>query len=342
MALFLCLSPSVARQSQKRSLLEHSTKVADTSDWWLSDPYHWVSDHQVLFPRWPRGDKEGLYLYDTHTQKETFLVSVSHQMHETGFPFCLDSLCVSPDGTRLLWFDDQKQAVSGARLDGSHYFACIPHFYPGSGAWTKMRWTSDSRHWIAFIHDDEGMTQAMIYDDIPSHEPKTFPTSASDQSDPLESMWPGSKQSLILGNRFLTWAGDDIEGTSGMDILDIGIGEGVVGLKTRHIDLPPNATIQEVAFSPRGDRIAWRLAIQPIIPPKSCVNVALSKGPIEGLRVESLWVSRVDGTRMHEIGSRNLQADEGYQPQIENLNWVAGGKRLSFVYDSVLYTVSAE
>jgi len=49
-----------------------------------------------------------------------------------------------------------------------------------------------------------------------------------------------------------------------LDILDIGIGAHIAGLKTRYLSLPPNATIQEIVIAQKGDRIAFHLSMQTV------------------------------------------------------------------------------
>lgn len=51
-----------------------------------------------------------------------------------------------------------------------------------------------------------------------------------------------------------------------------------------------------------------------------------------------VYVSRVDGTQMQEIGSAPTPEEANQDVEIK---WLPGGKRLSFVYKNVLYTVSA-
>jgi len=339
LALIFCLTLAAAWHSRQRSLLEQSTKRANVQDWWIG--YYWLSDHQVLFSRWP--DRQGLYTYDIQTQKETFLRSLSRAVNKPDSVVCFDSLYVSPDGTRLLWSEFGEEAEHGAWMDGSHYFTCVPRRYPGSASFTQVRWTSDSRHWVAFVSDRLGKTQAMLYDDDSSHRPKTVPTVASSQFDPLESMGLISTQSLVLGDHILAcqWFGNQSV-TPAVDILDIGIGSRTTGMKTYHVQLPPNVTIQEMVISPQGDQVAWHLSMQAIPVWAQLLQRWVPRIHVPGPLTEGVWVSRIDGTHWREIGSRDLKADEKYVPQLDRLRWVPGNKSLSFMYGLGLYTVPVE
>ena len=331
MALFLCLPSSMALQSQKRSLLEQSNRVVDMQkNMWMFYHCYWLSDHKVLFSGYTPTSVV-LHTYDIQSQKEAFLEAASSKLGEVLPP----DLSVSHDGTRLLWSDGWT--IHGLWLDGSHdrTYAARP-----DGRSMEARWTGDSRHWVAFVtafvNNQYGGTEAKLYDDDPSHSPEIVSAAASDQSDPLSAIQFTHTQSLVLGDHILAcYRG----GTQVVDILYIGIGRST-GLKTRQIQMPPNAVIRDTAIAPKGDRVAWILTIadnppQDIPPSKST----------QRFRSESLWVSNIDGTHMHQIGSRNLKAEEQFGPQILELQWLPGGKRLGFMcYENGwrLYTVSAK
>ena len=145
LALILCLTLGLAWHARKRSLLEQSTRraiiqgISDHQS--ISGPsVHWLSDRQILFARGQ--EHEGLYLYDIDTQKETLLRSVSRELQKansldylgSNFERRVETLRVSPDGTRLLWLSGERfyegppglDRIYGAWLDGSHYFECFP------------------------------------------------------------------------------------------------------------------------------------------------------------------------------------------------------------------------
>jgi hypothetical protein len=136
-------------------------------------------------------------------------------------------------------------------------------------------------------------------------------------------------QSLVLKDHLLAcqWQDEDWHNnewiTRGGKVLDFHIGDRTVN--ERYIPLPPDTALQEMVISPQGDRIAWHLSTK-----------------TQGVWVESLWVSRIDGTQMHEIGSGDLEG--GKKPQIisGNMKWVPGEKRLSFRDQHTLYTVPVE
>ena len=99
------------------------------------------------------------------------------------------------------------------------------------------------------------------------------------------------------------------------------------------------ASEQCAALSPYGDRLAW-LIIYEIRPygPAWMQRILTFLGQHKH-KVIGLWVSRLDGSHMHEIGHLPYQPDEEIPQQIR---WAPGGKRLSFVYKGSLYTVPAD
>ena len=91
--------------------------------------------------------------------------------------------------------------------------------------------------------------------------------------------------------------------------------------------------------SPQGDRLAW-LVESDYTPPGSVwlrrvwVFLGQRKRPLVGL-----WISRVDGSHMQEIGHLNYKPGEEI-PQ--DIRWTPDGKRLSFLYKGGLYTVPVD
>ncbi|HLK57815.1 MAG TPA: hypothetical protein VKU00_14710, partial [Chthonomonadaceae bacterium] len=65
--------------------------------------------------------------------------------------------------------------------------------------------------------------------------------------------------------------------------------------------------------------------------------------------LQELWVSDVNGSRMHLVGALTMLLPPGsgldgitYPNGISELKWLPGGQRLSFESNNVLYTVPAD
>jgi hypothetical protein len=62
----------------------------------------------------------------------------------------------------------------------------------------------------------------------------------------------------------------------------------------------------------------------------------------EPQQVSAIWVSRLDGSGMHEVGHLLSGKEAEDDDPAFGLDWLPGGKRLSFGYGDALYTVPAD
>jgi hypothetical protein len=101
----------------------------------------------------------------------------------------------------------------------------------------------------------------------------------------------------------------------------------------------PHRYISGYALSPGGDRIAW--VATPIIisanagwMDKILARINFTRGvPME------LWVSRIDGTGMHLVGSEPYMTDEDL---LCDLQWLPDGKRITFTFRGSVFAVPAD
>lgn len=56
----------------------------------------------------------------------------------------------------------------------------------------------------------------------------------------------------------------------------------------------------------------------------------------------SIWVSRIDGSGMHCLGSVPIKPDDPAYKQPGEIRWVPGEKRISFLYHDTLYAIPAD
>lgn len=80
-----------------------------------------------------------------------------------------------------------------------------------------------------------------------------------------------------------------------------------------------------IVFSPNEDKVAWYLAF-------------------EKQHTVALWLSRIDGSRMHVLQSIKLGADDPPDIAVQpySVQWTPDGKSVSYVFDYRLYTVPAK
>ncbi|MCW3051803.1 MAG: hypothetical protein JWN14_973 [Chthonomonadales bacterium] len=136
-----------------------------------------------------------------------------------------------------------------------------------------------------------------------------------------------------------------------VEIREYGGGKEAQLLQKHPIQLPFKAVFLDRQFSPQGDRIVWLLV--PSAPAPS-FSVWISRyipaiRPSQTLRV-GFWVSRIDGTQMHELGYTPLPIPFGSDMFLSDLRngvpdhitWTTNGKQLSFQYHHTRYTVPAD
>jgi len=102
----------------------------------------------------------------------------------------------------------------------------------------------------------------------------------------------------------------------------------------------PDGDISEVVLSPQGDRLAWRTQSWSDV--KGALGdwlAGLFRHRTRDMRTTcAVWVSRLDGTDMRQLGSERLT--RGEEPDV--LRWLPDGKALSFTANQGLYSVPTE
>jgi hypothetical protein len=104
------------------------------------------------------------------------------------------------------------------------------------------------------------------------------------------------------------------------------------------VHLPEEWIIKQVVFSPRADHVAWvfhQHYISPLLTHLKRLGLPIRAKPVEETMI---YVSRNDGTEMREIGIAPTPEEADQDVEV---TWLPGGKRLSFVYKNVLYTIPA-
>lgn len=110
------------------------------------------------------------------------------------------------------------------------------------------------------------------------------------------------------------------------------------------ISRPPNALDREAVLSPQGDRIAWLYGI---------VHIPLGYNKLQSLYTmlhirlsytAAIWISKLDGSSLHELGSIPLKGNMGdtTNPPPSHLRWTTNGNNLSFLYQNNLYIIPAQ
>ncbi|HZT40652.1 MAG TPA: hypothetical protein VFA07_00615 [Chthonomonadaceae bacterium] len=323
------------------------------------DPYFWLSDQKVVFLHAVRLSNGEAISLDTRTGVKT-LLPVSDEMESW-----LDSLsiaiggehrlntqvggdyAVSPDARWLLCSaQGLRSRVKGQTgymalaMDGTRRLnwpqagiPSIPDSFPV--------WLPDHRHWVSAERKPEGDFLLLQSLNAPG---KT-----------LRIALPGHLDGPALG---VTKAGAILIGSDAssrkgtIDMVEImlpptSVSAGQVltaqkrplsvaapPLDNMHITEDPNPIV-----SPQGDRLAWLVTGEYIPSRLPWLQRLFGFFGVHRQMMVGLWVSGVDGGDMQEIGHLFFKQNEEI-PQ--HLRWTPDGKRLSFLYRSILYTIPAD
>ncbi len=197
------------------------------------------------------------------------------------------------------------------------------------------RWLPDGRRWLNLTPGPLSSRLEMQSLDVPDGSIDLDAPAAADSllgvtpdyRVVLSDFVPGSDPAPRRGNLFL-----------------FGIYPNAQPVQKFAFHAPPGAEVWSIALAPQGDRLAWTFRYHHIPPLRQLMarflpSLRKNLHPVFGL---GIWVSRVDGTGLHEIGYQGCDADSQWIPPFTEVCWTSDGKRLRFRYKDALYTVPAE
>jgi len=350
-------------------LLKRATKVAKTSSWtappyiysWIGSLdrkvalrvafydsirsplhlYRWINDHEVLFfreksPQARNAPGWNFYKIDTLTGQETSLTALSHLAQNSFGSF--SQFAISPDGKRIFW---TGKGITVATLNGEQTI----HLAPESTVnFFEITWTKDSNHLVAYstIPKAPQMVQKTLFD---------LQTRQTTQRLTIDSEFASGV--TAIDNHLLTIVRKERKSADAPEIVEVDETEGGNTPLPPHkytVILPPNIRCGEALFSPQGNRIAWQLIEKGgTMPPVLAWLHRLVPGfnPPPSKPKVSLWVSRLDGSWMHELGYVLVptfppSSAVPWSMIFDHLSWLPDGKQISFRHDDALYTVPTD
>ncbi len=108
---------------------------------------------------------------------------------------------------------------------------------------------------------------------------------------------------------------------------------------------PLTAEHAHLWVSPQGDRIAWQVTAANADPLRTWLHRLIPRLQANPSPTVGLWISRLDGSHVHEIGHIVVEPKAGDIddpiPWLD-VHWLPGGKKLSYEYEDRLYTVAAD
>lgn len=119
------------------------------------------------------------------------------------------------------------------------------------------------------------------------------------------------------------------------------------------VKIPPaNAFIEQAILSPTGEHIAWVLDVRLKQIPLSSdmikkdsifTDMAIMSSGRKSVQAwvvtRTIWLSRSDGMKLHSLGRVETYTEAVSQPKELAIAWLPSGKKLSFVYRNMLYTI---
>ncbi len=332
--------------------------------------YWWLSDHELLLSRYKDepANRNGngtwtLARHDLETHSETELKILSALLNKTDSD--ASDILLSPDGKYALWsaYADGFRAHCIA-LDGSEHKI----WQLGKNEYRSCNWLADSRHWFN-ARVDPATNRTTSVDVCDREQPAQvthLPLNALVPDGP-DTCFSLTSAFALDGNRLISNSACHEEDTKKDEIVEVGLDKTVHLLKKTTVAMPSPGIINTALFSPQGDRIAWLLQTTYTPPFAKYLHRFLPMVKLQSRSVASVWVSRRDGTQMHEIGHidvRNYNDPIYYSsfmpsggqsgasalaspnildtPEELSLRWMPDGKHLSFFLKDRLWKVAAD
>ncbi len=323
--------------------MENTTRIAPVPPG-REQTYFWASDHTVLFLRnVPDQSHYAASLLNCRTQEEQPLQTLNAKLGTamSARPMrlrCFDTngkliepertlylppaCALSPDGNVLLWRRGplrSRQAWAAATLDGAE-LAEWSDPVRGNG---HPLWLRDSRQWLEVV--DQCGSESWRFTHARIHSLDT-------PGESLAIRLTGTASGLLLGltqdQRLLTFDPNLRKPVQEVTCFLMGLGPRVAVTEELRIPLPALTQTQEAELSPQGDRLAWTLCNVPDREPMT------------------FWISDLKGDGMRQVGSVPV-LETRWGPDLKRrgseypsqLRWTPDGNRLSFLYDSGLWTV---
>jgi len=312
-----------------RDLVRRSEVLVDMHGWWDNDTAYpdlcmqWVDD-RFVFGTGRNAPARGLFLFDTTNQQKTSLDNLEHVVNGEADGGCLD-WSVSPDVKHVAWSTIGGN-VHSATLDGGDHrwwHALIP----GRG---------DSTRNIYWLDDNRSILAECCYRD--KEDSSTYPCILDTRSNST------ARPQIIAQKKALSYVQDDPITTRDDEECEVTCGppNAHANAAVKKIKAPGGLSICEVEASPDNSHLAWLLDGSRTWPFASVIHSFVSIYPNTPRYFRSLWISRLDGSNPQEIGRVEVSDTSSSGNGPATLLWAPSGKRVSYMYDNVLYGVSVK
>lgn len=312
--------------TRTHGLLDHATRITENS----FTGYAWESAEKLILLL-PPSDTQGRSFVERNitTGAQTLGAFASSLSDATGWR-------PSPDGQRLLVCESGSDFSSMGLRETERTprtFSSNTYETESTSA-SGVAWLSDNRRWLGWT-PAQTMAPLHLYSvDAPRDSGVVIPSPKG-----MKMLLGVTPEGLAVQ----TDAPSPPAVAERVTISTFGIYPNRAAVKSVSVSLPVTTQIKELELSPKGNRLAW-LLIDSRRPPflrmlvRAVPSLAGRFPPTLG---SSLWVSRLDGTEMAEVGfEQTLVAAKNTHIPSE-LRWLPDGKHLSFRMNDALYTIPA-
>ena len=306
----------------------------------------WLSDHEIL-----HAVRGVLCRYDIISHVNTALPALQHQL-TTSAPFSA-TFVASPDSQWVLW----DQANVNPTFCAATVYGSKSVHWPEDGEVGQSFWCADSRRWLRFRFGEPnprtpfhlplvharledinhpqsaasfavppGLRDLEVLAAVSEHEVMArTPDPVLPYQAPKHPMLtrkarkkaPTQDSNVLTVTRSITVT---LRATQEISVWDLN------ALTPRHrytVTLP--SIVLAVAVSQAGDRAAWLLSAWK-----------------DNRLTTSLWVSGLDGSKLHEVGAIPADTVGATSQAPTDVRWLPGDKSVSFVYKDALWAVRAD
>jgi hypothetical protein len=356
--------------SGHRTLLQRSKRIA-TFDAVYATHCVWISDHTAIYMRY-RKDDSGFELarIDADTGRVTALDTLNRKYEalmrwrerpglssftsEGRMARMVPALSASPDGKWLVfctWPDNMADLKGRCRYIAMNLEGTQEAQWKSSTRLPREPlWLHDGHRWLELVYEEvkgrglTALTSLIVHDLNRPGEDKTLTARGA-----LLGIWvagiaeqdrlwggpmslPGTMQETLRPITRVTYAIYDVPGLSS--------GNNSAGVSLCRVDLPEGTWNYERTLSLYGDRLVWDLWVHHSSWADRLTHRFLPSTPLRFEERRELWVSGLDGSHMTEIGYHPLSYRTG-QDNLYQIQWLPGGKKISFLYRDGIYTASA-
>jgi hypothetical protein len=339
LALTAAVLVAASFRLREPQLLERA-RIVDRSQFWTFMHRYMPLDNMAILDS---GSEVKASLVRSHYNPGTTNVMTWHTTEMTALNRLVDatsgnsvygSVFVTPDGKWAYW-KNKKGHLNCARLDGTHW-----HQWPLTlDSLTPLDGNSHRIVEYAIPSDNAGiLTGIRTFDLRPPYSVyyRPIPTTHLLHTNTHDYFGFAENDHLLFGSENHT------QGHNSLEIIDADTNAEGVPTRLYTLSLPMNVPLAGVVFSPDGERVAWSFYRNHVPPFLNWLHRLVPGVKVKPHRTYELWVSRLDGSGRHEIGTLMLDPDKYLTDSPSILQWQFDGKRLRFTYQDALYTVPAD